>query len=222
MGMRKLTGLIISRKYFCPRMRYIRFILITALCLFCVGCSTTSYFLRINILNHQTEWFASGPFPYTFTLPNGDWQFQTKGRGLIVFSSKSVRARQINFTINYIEKMPYYEKGDQNSALLRKHVKWDVDYFEETNGKINYSIIGENIRGPAPENLLIKAAIGETEVYFLYMIRGNNILALTVQDFKNSTHLRKTILDIYKSMRFISDEEFVAENKKCVTCKEIN
>ena len=220
--MRNLTGLIISRKYYCLKSRYIRVILITALCLVCFGCSTTGYFLRINKLNHQTEWFAREPFPYSITVPSGDWYLQTKGSRLIIFSSKSDRARQINLTINYIEKMPYYEKGDQDSAILRKHLKWEFDYFKETTGNIKYSILGENIHGPVPANLLIKAAIGKTELFSLYMIRGNTILGLTVQDFKNSTDLRKTILDIYKSMRFISDEEFVAENKKCVTCQEIN
>jgi hypothetical protein len=200
-------------------LRYYKFaILITFLSLLCFGCSTVSTvsFLRTNLANNETEWFSKKPFPYRMNIPYGDWTFQTRENQMVIFSSKSVRGKQIDFIINYIDSVPYYEKDDSDKTILMKNLKSEKGHARVNEG--SFQVIAENIDGPVPTNLLTGADFGNFEFFSLYMIKGEYILALTVQDIKGSTNVKQTVLDIYKSLKFISVGEFETEDKKCTNC----
>ncbi|MRS02121.1 hypothetical protein EG832_02645 [bacterium] len=113
--------------------------------------------------------------------------------------------------------MPYYKKGDAGKSVLLKHSKWDEDYFAKDFDEINYQIIAENIDGPVTPNILCRFTEKYTEAFILLMLKDKYILGLISQDLKNLSN-KQIVLDIFKSIRFISEEEFESEIKKCPDC----
>lgn len=187
------------------------------LSVFCYSCSTVA-FQKINKLDKKTEYFSKEPFPYKFTIPHTDWDLKLKGYEWVLFSSKSVPARHINFVVNRIEDMPYYQEGDNINSLLRKHYQWELKYQYSVINVESTSIIAENVEGPVPQNILCKFSIDNTSMFLLIMIKGKYISTLSSQDFK--PYGEKVLLDIFRSIEFLTKEKVDLEYGKYPKCED--